>query len=128
LLSPADFNLGDVTIVAVTVRKNIHTKFLCPGFKQITASIFVQLCPSYSDHPHAFLEHIRQMSTGDDGQPVTAIAIEYYQRMMNAVHLFATQHQYAISVRDHFIQGLDHTLMPQFRKNYPQHLNAHDVN
>jgi hypothetical protein len=77
LLSPADFNLGDANINAITARKNIHTKVLYPGFKQIAASVFVQLCPGYSDQPHAVLEHIRQTLTGADGQPVTASIIEY---------------------------------------------------
>jgi hypothetical protein len=69
LLSPADFNLDDVNINAVTIRKNIHAKILHLDFRQITASIFVQLCPGYSNQPHAVLEHICQMSTGADGQP-----------------------------------------------------------
>ncbi len=46
---------------------------------------------------------------------------------MNTAHLFAMQQQYAISVYDCFIQGLDCTLMPQFWKNYPQHSSAHDL-
>jgi hypothetical protein len=113
-LSPPDFNLGDANIYAVTVRRNIHAKILHLSFKQIAASIFVQLCPSYSNQPHAVLKHIHQMSTGADSQPVTTSVIEYYQRMMNAARPFATQRQYAISVCNHFIQGLDCTLMPQF--------------
>jgi hypothetical protein len=64
---------------------------------------------------------------GADGQPVTASIIEYYQRMMNAAHPFAMQQQYAISVCNCFIQGLDCTLMPQFWKNYPQHSSTHDL-
>jgi hypothetical protein len=91
LLSPANFNLGDANINGVTVCKNIHAKILCLGFKQITALIFVQLCPGYSDQLHAVLEHIHQMLTGANGQPVTTSVIKYYQRMMKSAHLFATQ-------------------------------------
>ncbi len=113
LLSPADFNLDDANIGAVTVRKNIHPKILRLGLKQITASIFVQLCPGYSNQSHAVLKHIRQTLMGADSQPVTASIIEYYQRMMNAVHPFTMQGQFAISVCDRFIQGLDCTLTVQ---------------
>jgi hypothetical protein len=77
------------------------------GFKQICASIFQQLCPGYRDEPHAALEHIRQSAPGPDGQMVTASVIKYYKRMMNAARPFATEHTYAISVCDLFIQGLD---------------------
>jgi hypothetical protein len=127
LLSPTNFNLDDANVNAVTIRKTIHAKILRLGFRQITVSIFVQLCPRYIDQPHAVLEHIRQMSTGANGQPVTASVIKYYQRMTNAAHSFATQQQYAISVCNFFIQGLDCTLMPQFRKNCPRHSSAHDL-
>ena len=127
LLSSADFNLGDANIDAVTIHKNIHAKILHLSFKQIAASIFVQLCPSHSNQPHAVLKHICQTSTVADGQPVTASVIKYNQRMMNAVRSFATQQHYAISVCDCYIQGLNPTLMPQFWKNYPQHLSAHDL-
>ncbi len=120
-LRPADFNLGDVNIDTNAIRKTIHAKNLKLGFKQICASIFTQLCPGYSDQPHAVLEHIRQTSTGPDGQPVTATVIEYYQRMMNAIRPFATQQRFAISGCDRFIQGLDKTLLPSFRRLYPNH-------
>jgi hypothetical protein len=126
-LSPTDFNLGATNINAITVHENIHAKILHLGCKQIAASIFVQLCPSYSNQPHAVLEHIRQMLTGANGQPITASVIKYYQRMMNAVPPFATQWLYAISMCNCFIQGLECTLMPQFWKNHPQHSSAHNL-
>jgi hypothetical protein len=113
-LCPANFNLGDANIHAVTVCETIHAKILCLGFKQICASIFVQLCPGYRDQPHAMLEHIYQTSTGSDGQPVTVTVIKYYQCMLNAACPFAMQACYAISVCDPFIQGLDKTLLTSF--------------
>jgi hypothetical protein len=127
LLSPANFNLGDANVNAITIHETIHMKILHLGFRQITASIFVQLCHGYSNQPHAVLEHIRQTLTGVDGQPVTASVIEYYQKMTNAACPFATQWQYALTVCDCFIHGLDCTLMPQFRKNYPQHSSIYDL-
>ena len=126
-LSPADFNLGEANIDTVTLRASIHAKIWRLGWRQIMTSIFTQLCPGYSDQPHAVLDHIKQTSIGPDGQVVTASVIEYYQRMLNAARPFATQQQYAISVCDRFIQGLDRSLLPSFRKNYPNHSMAHDL-
>jgi hypothetical protein len=126
-LCPANYNLGNANIDAVTVCETIHAKILCLGFKQICASIFAQLYPGYSDQPHAVLEHICQTSTGFDGQPVTATVIEYSQRMLNAARPFATQARYAISICNHFIQGLDKTLLTSFQKMYPYHSTVHDL-
>jgi hypothetical protein len=88
---PANFNLGNANIDSETVCKRIHAKILCLGFKQIMASICVQLCPGYSNQHQAILKHICQTSTGLDIQPVTASVIEYYQSMLNPAWPFATQ-------------------------------------
>ena len=127
LLRPADFNLGEVNIDPTTIRESISTKILTLGFRQICASVFTQLCPGYSDQPHAVLEHIRQTTIGPDGQPVTATVVEYYQRMWNAARPFVADHTYAISVCDRFIQGLAPTLIPAFRRYYPMHSVVHNL-
>jgi hypothetical protein len=106
----ANFNLGNANINTNAIRNTIHAKILELGFKQICRSIFTQLCPRYSDQPHAVLEHIRQTSTDPNGQPVTATVIEYYQRMMNAIQPFAMQNRYTISVCNCFINGLEKML------------------
>jgi hypothetical protein len=59
-LSVADFNLIEANVDAKTICNTIQAKILKLGFKQICASIFQQLCPGYSDQPHAAREHIRQ--------------------------------------------------------------------
>ncbi len=127
VLQPANFNLGDANINTTAIRKTIHTKILKLGFKQICASIFTQLCPGYSNQPHAKLEHIRQTSIGPNGQPLTPTVVEYYQRMMNAVRSFATQQLYVISICDRFIQGLDKILLPSFCHLYPNHSTVHNL-
>ncbi len=111
-LSVADFNLAEANVNAKTICDTIQAKILKLGFKQICATIFQQLYPRYSDQPHAALEHICQSVPGPDGQMVTAFIIKYYQRMMNALRPFATEHTYAVSVCDWFIQGLDRRLLP----------------
>ena len=126
-LCPVDFNLGDANINVGSICETIQAKILRLGFWQICASIFVQLCPGYSDQPHAVLEHIHQTSVGPDGQPVTTLVLEYYQRMLNASRPFAVQECYPISVCDRFIQGLDRTILPSFCKMYPNHSLVHDL-
>jgi hypothetical protein len=127
-LGVADFNLAKANVDAETIRDIIQAKILKLGFKQICTSIFQQLCPGYSDQPHAALEHIRQSAPGPDGQMVTASVIEYYQHMMNAARPFATEHTYAISICDRFIQGLDRRLLPCFHCMYQAHSTAHNLN
>jgi hypothetical protein len=72
----ADFNLGNANIDTITIHKTIHAKILRLGLKQICTTIIMQLCPGYSNQPHAILEHICQMSTGPNNQPVTSTVIE----------------------------------------------------
>jgi hypothetical protein len=75
-LGVADFNLAEANVDSETIRDTIQAKILKLGFKQICSSIFQQLCPGYSDQPHAALEHIRQSVPGPYGQMVTASVIE----------------------------------------------------
>ncbi len=62
------------------------------------------------------------MPTGPDGQFVTAMVINHYWRMLNAARPF-----YAISVCNHFIQGLGRTLLPAFCSKYTNHSIIHDL-
>jgi hypothetical protein len=126
-LHDTNFNLNNVQINNTLIVETIQAKILKIGFKQIRASIFQQLCPGYSNQPHAAIEHIRQSSNCPDGQLVTATTIEYYQRMLNAVRPFATQHTYAISICDKFIQGLDQRILGPFHCFYPNHSAVHDL-
>jgi hypothetical protein len=75
-LCPTNLKLNNANINAFTIRETIHAKISCLGFKQICKLFFVQLCPGYSDQPHAALDHIRQTSTGSDSQLVTVTVIE----------------------------------------------------
>ena len=126
-LSVADFNLAKANVDDKTICKTIQMMILKLGFKQICTSVFQQLCPGYSNQPHAALEHICQSVPGPDGQMVTASVMKYYQCMMNALRPFATKTTYAISVCDRFIQGLDRRLLPCFRRMYPMHSTIHDL-
>jgi len=47
--------------------------------------------------------------------------------MWNAAQPFVTDHTYAISVCDRFIQGLAPTLIPAFRRYFPMHSIVHNL-
>ncbi len=100
-LRTVDFNLNNIQINDTLIVETIQAKILKIGLKQICASIFQHLCPGYSNQSHAAIRHVRQSLNGPDGQLVN-------QRMLNAARPFATQHTYAISICNNFIQGLDH--------------------
>jgi hypothetical protein len=127
-LSVADFNLAKANVDDKTICKTIQMMILKLGFKQICTSVFQQLCPGYSNQPHAALENIHQSAPGPDGQMVMASVIEYYQRMMNALKPFAAKGTYAVSVCNWFIQGLDCRLIPCFCRLYPMHSTIHNLN
>jgi hypothetical protein len=82
-LLQAGFNLGKANINATSLIKKINAKILKLGFKQICHSFFPQLCPGYSNQPHAALDHIYQTAQGPDGQFVTLTVVKFYQRLMN---------------------------------------------
>jgi hypothetical protein len=65
---------------------------------------------------------------GPDGQLVTASVVDYYQRMLNAMHPFAMQKEYPISVCDCFIRGLDRRIVAGFQRMYPLHSTVHALN
>jgi hypothetical protein len=56
-LRELDYNLTEANVNSKGVRETVHAKILQLGFKQICSSIFQQLCPGYSDQPHAALKH-----------------------------------------------------------------------
>ena len=78
-LENADFNLAAANIDTTKHRDLLNSKILQLGFKQKCAAMFKQLCPSYSDQPHAVIEHIRQSAPGPDGQLIVATVHEYFQ-------------------------------------------------
>jgi len=91
-LLQADFNLGKANIDSNGLVKKIHAKILKLGYNHIAHSIFAQLCPNYSDQPHAALDHIQQTCIGPDGQLVTVC-----HRVLSAHH----ERQSSISITAH---------------------------
>ena len=126
-LENADFNLAAANIDTSKHRDLLNSKILQLGFKQICAAMFRQLCPSYSDQPHAVIKHIRQSAPGPDGQLIVASVHEYFQRLQNTSKLFAARKTLPIDLCGRFIIGLDRHLILSFRRLYPNHADMHDL-
>jgi hypothetical protein len=89
--------------------------------------MFRQLCPSYSDQPHAVIEHIHQSAPEPDGQLIAATVHEYFQCLQNASRPFAARKTLPINLCGRFIIGLDHCLIPSFCHLYPNHADVHNL-
>jgi len=126
-LENADFNLAAANIDTTKHRDLLNTKILTLGFTQICAAMFKQLCPGYSDQPHAVIEHICQSAPGPDGQLVVATVHEYFQRLQNASRPFAARKTLPIDLCGRFIICLDRRLLPSFRRLYPNYADVHDL-
>jgi hypothetical protein len=90
-LSHANFNLQEANADWTTVKDQLINKILVLGYDSICVSVFVILCPGYSDQPHAILNHIRQASPSPDGQIIVASVHEFIQRVINALRPFAAR-------------------------------------
>jgi hypothetical protein len=120
-----NFNLTGANIDSTKVCEDIYARIIKLGYKQFCHAIFTQLCPGYSNQPHAALEHIRQSAPGPDSQLVTSFVVKFYPRLMAAARPFQAQCIYPISICNRFIQKLDCRLLPLFRRLYPQHSAVH---
>ena len=103
-LAENNFNLTKTNIDSTKVRKDIYVQIIKLSYKQICHAIFTQLCPGYSNQLHAALERICQSAPSPDGQMVTSLVAEFYQRLMVASHHFQAQRVYPISICKRFIQ------------------------
>ena len=107
-LLQANFNLGEANINTNSLEDKIHAKIHKPGLKQICHLVFSQLCPGYSNQPHAALDHIRHQSfTGPNNQFIMLMVIEFYQCLINKNQPFQAKRNYPACVRDIFIWKLD---------------------
>jgi len=90
--------------------------------------MFTELCPGYSNQPHAALDHIRQVHNDKDGNAVSSSVQAYYQQLMSASRPFSSQREYPVSVCARFIDGLDPRLLTGFRHNFPNHSIVQPLN
>ena len=127
-LQAASFGATGARTESFAIKTEIQEKILRLAFASICQTMFTELCPGYSIQPHAALDHIRQVHTDRDGNPVSSSVQAYYQQLMSASRPFSSQREYPVSVCARFIDGLDPRLLTGFRRNYPNHSVVQSLN
>ena len=111
----------DSTEIMETITNNI-LKIALPT---ILSNLFMELCPNYSDQPHAAIEHICQTYQDKEGNTVTSSVQAYHSRLMAAARPFVTQEVFPVSICNRYIDNLDPRLLPAFKKYFAQYADAH---
>ena len=101
-LRPASFNLKTARTDGTALRSEIEGKILRLAYPTICNTLFLELCPGYSNQPHAALDHIRQVHHDRDGNQVVSTVQAYFQQLMNASRPFSSQREFPISVCQKF--------------------------
>ncbi len=120
-LQAASFGATSVLTESSAIRTEIQEKILRLASSSICHTMFTELCPGYSNQPHAALEHILQVHNDKDGNPVSSSVQAYYQQLLNASRPFTSQRESPVSVCSCFVSGLDPRLLTAFCHNFPKH-------
>ncbi len=118
---PANFGLMNARTTSEALRAKIDSKILHLVFATVCTTLFLELCPRYSNQPHAALDHIRQVHIDHKSNQVASLVQSYFQQLMSAARPFTNQQDFPISVCAKFMEGLDQRLIMGFRRNFPQH-------
>ena len=125
-LVPGAFNLADCGTDTIEIAQEIEKRLFAIAWDQILRNVFVELCPGYTDQPHAAVENIKQEFIDTDGNLVVSPVVVYYQRMMVAARPFGTMHTWPVDLCNKYINGLSEHLLPAFRRHYHRHDEQHD--
>ncbi len=83
-LQPASFGLTHTHTTGEALRAKIDSKFLRLAFATVCNTLLLELCPGYSDQPHAALDHICQVHVDREGNQVVSLFQSYFQQLMSA--------------------------------------------
>ncbi len=120
-LQPASFNLTMARTDGTALRSKIEGKILRLAYPTIYNTLFLKLCPGYSNQPQAALDHIHQVHFDCDGNQVVSTVQAYFQQLMNALRPFSSQREFPISVCQKFQDGLDPRLITGFCRFFSDH-------
>jgi hypothetical protein len=87
-LQPAAFGLTSARTTSIVLGSSIDAKIMNLSYATVCKKMFTELCPNYSDQPHAALDLIKQVSIDPNGNSVSAPISVYYMRLMNAARPF----------------------------------------
>jgi hypothetical protein len=83
-LRPASFGLTNARTTGEALRAKIDSKILHLVFATVCNTLFLKLCPGYSNQPHMALNHIRQVHINREGDQVASLVQSYFQQLMSA--------------------------------------------
>ncbi len=127
-LEPANFNLTTARTDGTALQSEIKGKILRLAFATVCNTLFLELCPGYSNQPHAVQDHIHQVHFDHEGNQVISTIQAYFQQLMSTLCPFSGQCEYPISVGQKFQDGLDPCLTTGFHQFFPNHSVVHLLN
>ncbi len=127
-LQPANFNLTMARMDGTALQSKIKGKILRLAYPTICNTLFLKLCPGYSNQPHAVLDHIHQVHMDRIGNQVVSTVQAYFQQMMSVLRPFSSQHKFPVSVYQKFQDGLDLCLTTGFCRFFPNHSVVQSLN
>jgi hypothetical protein len=127
-LQPACFNLSTAWTNSTELQSNIESTILRLAFATVCNTLFLELCPGYSNQPHTAIDHSRQVYNNCDGNQVVSTIQAYFQQLMGAAHPFSSQRDFPVSICAKFQDGLDPHLQTGYRQYFPQHSVVQSLN
>jgi hypothetical protein len=127
-LQPASFGLTNARTNGTALQMEIKSKILRLAFSTVCHTLFLELCPGYSNQPHAALDHIRQVHIDRKGNQVVSLVQSYFQQLMSTARLFTNQQDFPISVCAKFMEGLNHHLITGFCRFFSHHSIVQSLN
>ena len=126
-LSEAPFNVTNAT-VDDTIMDHITRAILKLSLATVEKEIFLQLCPNYTDKPHAAVENLTQTFLDGEGNVVTYSVAQYSSILQNASRTFAHYKKYPIDLCSLFIRGLHPDVRAFLAELYTDYNAPHDLN
>ena len=90
-LQPAAFGLTYAHTNGIILRTVVNRKIIKLAYLTICKTLFTELCPDYSNQPHAALDLIKQVSFDRDGNQAVASVYAYHTILMNAARPLTTE-------------------------------------
>jgi hypothetical protein len=88
---PARFNLSTACTNPTKHQADIESRILHLAFAMVYNTLFLELCPGYSNQPHAAIDHICQVYNNCNGNQVVSTVQAYFQQLMGAARPFSRQ-------------------------------------
>jgi hypothetical protein len=127
-LQPACFNLSTARTNYTKLQSDVKAKKMRLAFAIVCNTLFLELCPGYSNQLHTAIDHIRQVYNDRNGNQVVSTIKAYFQQLMGAARPFSSQQDFPVSVCAKFQDGLDPRLQMRYQQYFPQHSVVQSLN